>query len=48
MFLNIIYYDLKQETETTSSKNTGSLSFGPLYITPEQVDLIGFVSIIFI
>jgi hypothetical protein len=43
-----MYYDLKKETETTNSTNTGGLSFGPLHITPEHVDLIGFVSIIFI
>jgi hypothetical protein len=48
MFLNIIYYDLKKGIETTNPTNTGCLSFGPLYITPEQVDLIGFVFIIVI
>ena len=33
MLLNILYYDQKTDSTSTS----GSLSFGPLYITPEQV-----------
>jgi polycystin 1L2 len=35
MFLNIMYYDLSNEVQ--SSNNTLSLSFGPLHITSEQV-----------
>src|SRR5690349_24920742 len=35
MLLNILYYD--QANEAKSTTTTGSLSFGPLYITPEQV-----------
>jgi hypothetical protein len=34
MFVNILYYDQEQETNDT---NKTGLSFGPLYITPEQV-----------
>jgi hypothetical protein len=38
MLLNILYYD--QAAEAKASNTTGSsLSFGPLYITPEQVCL---------
>ena len=42
MFLNIMYYDLKKETDINNSTSTSSLSFGSLHITPEQVDLIFF------
>ncbi len=34
MLLNILYYDQAQSDQTS-----GSLSFGPLHITPEQVTL---------
>jgi hypothetical protein len=34
MLLNILYYDQVNETQTTTG---GSLSFGPLYISAEQV-----------
>jgi polycystin 1L2 len=37
MFLNIMYYDLSDEANMTNSTNTVSLSFGSLYITPQQV-----------
>jgi polycystin 1L2 len=40
MFLNIMYYGMKQDTETNNSTNTASLSFGSVHIAPEQVDLI--------
>jgi hypothetical protein len=40
MFLNIMYYDLKNETEMMNSTNTMSLSFGSFSIEPEQVNLI--------
>ena len=40
MFLNIMYYDLKNETKVNNSTNTMSLSFGPLIITSEQVEVI--------
>jgi hypothetical protein len=32
-----MYYDLSDEAEMTNSTNTVSLSFGSLYINPEQV-----------
>ena len=41
MFLNIMYYDLKKETEINKSTNTVGLSLGPILLTWEQVDLIG-------
>ncbi len=37
MFLNIMYYDLSNEAKMNNSTNTISLSFGPLYITSQQV-----------
>ncbi|CAF3428948.1 unnamed protein product, partial [Rotaria sp. Silwood2] len=37
MFLNILYYDQANEAKTT--KTTESLSFGPLYITPQQIGI---------
>jgi hypothetical protein len=43
MFLNIMYYDLKNETDMN---NSTSLSFGSLYITPEQVDFLFVLSLI--
>jgi hypothetical protein len=38
MLLNILYYDQANDAKATNA--TGSLTFGPLYITPEQVCLI--------
>ncbi|CAF3596750.1 unnamed protein product [Rotaria sp. Silwood1] len=37
MLLNILYYDQANEAKTT--KTTGSLSLGPLYITPQQISI---------
>jgi hypothetical protein len=37
MFLNIMYYDLSNDAKMPNATNTVSLSFGSLYITPEQV-----------
>ncbi|UJR11128.1 hypothetical protein I4U23_015309 [Adineta vaga] len=42
MFLNIMYYDLSNEAKNTNSTNTASLSFGSLYITPQQI-IIGII-----
>ena len=35
MLLNILYYDQAKAAKET--KEVGSLTFGPLYITPQQV-----------
>ena len=35
MLLNILYYD--QAAAVKQTKEAASLTFGPLYITPEQV-----------
>jgi hypothetical protein len=43
MLLNILYYDQAAEATTTNTNQTG-LSFGPLYITPEQVCTFLFIS----
>ncbi|CAF1191151.1 unnamed protein product [Adineta steineri] len=40
MFLNIMYYDLSNESQSTN--NTNSLSIGPLHIAPQQI-LIGVI-----
>jgi hypothetical protein len=37
MFLNIMYYDLSNQAEMSNSTNSVSLTFGSLYITPQQV-----------
>ncbi|CAF1454324.1 unnamed protein product [Rotaria sp. Silwood1] len=37
MLLNILYYDQANEAKTT--KTSGSLSLGPLYITPQQISI---------
>ncbi|CAF1549867.1 unnamed protein product, partial [Adineta steineri] len=37
MFLNILYYN--QISEAKAANNTTSLSFGPLYITPQQIGI---------
>jgi hypothetical protein len=37
MFLNIMYYDLSNQAEMSNSTNSISLTFGSLYITPQQV-----------
>ncbi|CAF0788844.1 unnamed protein product [Adineta steineri] len=42
MFLNIMYYDLKNESTTTNSTSSISLSFGSVSITSEQV-IIGII-----
>ncbi|CAF1677263.1 unnamed protein product, partial [Adineta ricciae] len=42
MFLNIMYYDLSSEAKLAKSTNTSNLSFGSLYITPQQI-IIGIV-----
>jgi len=39
MLLNILYYDQSTETQTNTSH---SLTFGPLYVTPEQVNFFVF------
>ncbi|UJR16871.1 hypothetical protein I4U23_003769 [Adineta vaga] len=39
MFLNIMYYDLSNETETNNSTSTTKLAFGSLYITREQIGI---------
>jgi hypothetical protein len=36
MLLNILYYGQAAEAKTTNANQVG-VSFGPLYITPEQV-----------
>jgi hypothetical protein len=43
MLLNILYYD--QVAEAKEDKKTSGLSFGPLYITSEQVYLLFFFKI---
>ena len=35
MLLNILYYDQRQESEATST--SGSLTIGPIHLTPGQV-----------
>lgn len=40
MFLNIMYYDLSNETAMTNSTNTIGLSVGPVNISLQQVDYI--------
>jgi hypothetical protein len=37
MLLSIMYYDLSAEAKVTNKTEPNSLSFGPLYISPEQV-----------
>ena len=37
MFLNIMYYDLSNEAKVNNSTNVVSLSFGPLFISSQQV-----------
>ena len=43
MLLNILYYDQAAEAKANTTSG-GSLSLGPLYITPEQVCLFDFIS----
>ncbi|UJR13336.1 hypothetical protein I4U23_000354 [Adineta vaga] len=42
MFLNIMYYDLSNEAKAANSAEQNSLSFGGLYISPQQI-IIGIV-----
>ncbi len=43
MFLNIMYYDLSTETKTNNSTSSSdSLSFGPIYISFQQI-IIGLI-----
>jgi hypothetical protein len=37
MFLNIMYYDLSNQAKMNNSIKTVSLSFGPLYISSDEV-----------
>ncbi len=38
MFLNIMYYDLRKEEQTTNPPKRVSLAFGPLLLTLQQVE----------
>ncbi|CAF1447475.1 unnamed protein product [Adineta steineri] len=37
MLINIMYYDLSNEANTSSETHNGTLSIGPCYIAPQQV-----------
>jgi len=47
MFINIMYYDLLNQAKINNSTETASLSFGPLFISSEQVCLFSFTKSIF-
>ncbi len=47
MFINIMYYDLSNQAKINNSTETASLSFGPLFISSEQVCLFSFTKSIF-
>jgi len=45
MVLNILYYDQANEANTDAN-NTMSLSFGPLYISTEQVSFVSYINLL--
>jgi hypothetical protein len=47
MFINIMYYDLSNQAKINNSTETLSLSFGPLFISSDQVCLFCFIKSIF-
>ena len=42
MFFNIMYYDLSNQSKSSNSTQSGSLSLGPIYLSVEQI-LIGVI-----
>ncbi|CAF3690236.1 unnamed protein product, partial [Adineta steineri] len=39
MLINIMYYDLSNEANTSSETHNGALSIGPFYIAPQQIGI---------
>ncbi|CAF1386372.1 unnamed protein product [Adineta steineri] len=39
MLINIMYYDLSNEANTSSETHNGTLSIGPCYIAPQQIGI---------
>jgi hypothetical protein len=47
MFINILYYDSSNQAKIKNSTQTASLSFGPLFLSFDQVCLFSFIKSIF-